>query len=54
MHRHVNGDQRGAGDGILVKLLDREIEATHLGANLAEPGGGRGEPERLTTKIVKR
>ena len=45
----MNGYQRRAGDGVLVHFLDREVEATHVGADLAEPRSGRGEPERLAT-----
>ncbi len=52
VHGDVEGDDIGGDERRLLQRLHGQIHAGDVDAGFAEPGGRRGEPERLMSKLV--
>ena len=54
VHRHVDGNQIGAGGRGLIQRIERRVVERDLEPFLAQPGRRRGEAERRVAEIVGR
>ena len=52
VHGEMDGDEIRCGRTLLVQALHRQVLAGHRPAFLVQPGGRRGQPERLPTEVV--
>ncbi len=52
VHGQIDGDHAGAAQHLGVEAIERQIQAVHPKSGPFQPGGGLGEPERLTAELV--
>jgi hypothetical protein len=52
VHRHMEGDQIGGGDGHRIEPLDGQIEGGNIMAGLAQPRRRRRQSEGLATHLI--
>ncbi len=52
VHGQIDGDHAGAAQHLGVEAIERQIQAVHPKSGPLQPGGGLGEPERLTAELV--
>ena len=52
VHRQMERDEAGAANRVVGDRLLRGVDDAHVDAGAAQPGGRRGQAERLVTELV--